>query len=492
MIPLSLAQVASVVGGVVDAAAADVVVDGPVVTDARDSGPGSLYVARVGEHADGVDYVHQAAERGAVAVLATRVAPGLPTVLVPDVQQAFADLARGVLAQLGGLTVIGITGSSGKTSTKDLIDHVLAAHGPTVATERSFNGEVGVPLTVLRADRSTRYLVTEMGARGAGHIAYLTAIARPQVAVVLNVGSAHLGEFGTRAAIAAAKSELVQALPADGVAVLNVDDPLVRGMAASTTATVRWFGEGPEADVRAVDVRLDESARATFTVVSGHEQVEVRLALHGRHQVSNALAATAVALHLGITLPAVAAALSRAVPANRWRMEVTDRPDGVRVVNDAYNANPESMRAGLAALVGMARSGRTWAVLGEMLELGADSANEHERIGAAAVDLGVDRVVAVGSGARAVYAGAASQMDDVDGAVWVPDVDAAYKLLQVELEAGDVVLLKSSRDSGLRLLGDRLVADVVGSGVVGSGAVGSGAVGSGAVGLGAAGLETAR
>jgi UDP-N-acetylmuramoyl-tripeptide--D-alanyl-D-alanine ligase len=325
-----------------------------------------------------------------------------------------------------------------------------------VATAESFNGEVGVPLTACRVTPDTAHLVVEMGARGVGHIRYLTEIVRPDVAVVLNVGTAHVGEFGSVDAVAQAKGELVEALPDTGLAVLNADDPRVLAMAGRTDGRVVLVGRSDEADVRADDVTLDDQARAVFSLVHGGTRAEVRLALHGEHHVSNALSVAAVGLEVGMALPDVAAALGRARPASRWRMEVSERPDGVRIVNDAYNANPESMRAALKALAGMGEGRRTWAVLGEMLELGDSSLLEHDAIGRLAVRLNVKRLVAVGPGARAIHTGATQEGSWGEESVHVPDVEAAYALLSAELEPGDVVLLKSSRDAGLRHLGDRL------------------------------------
>ena len=455
MIALTLAEVAEIVSGEV-VGQREAVVTGPVVTDARLCEPGALYVARRGEHADGHDFVAQASERGAVAALTTRVVDGLPCVVVPDVQAAFAALATAVVAAVPGLVVVAVTGSSGKTSTKDLLAQVLGAHGATVASRESFNGEVGVPLTALRVVAGTRYLVLEMGARGVGHLRYLTGIVAPDVSVVLNVGSAHLGEFGSVQAIARAKSELVADLPETALAVLNADDPRVAAMADLTRARVVRFGLAAGADVRAEQVRLDDRARATFTLATATGSAEVALGLHGEHHVSNALAVAAVALEVGIAVADVAAALSGARPVSRWRMEVTERADGVTVVNDAYNANPESMRAALKALVTMAGGRRTWAVLGEMLELGAGVVAAHDGIGRFAAGLGVSRLVAVGSGAAAIHTGAVLGGSRGQESVCVPDADAAYDLLEQQLRPGDVVLLKSSRDAGLRLLGDRL------------------------------------
>jgi UDP-N-acetylmuramoyl-tripeptide--D-alanyl-D-alanine ligase len=461
LIPLPLREVAAITGGVLHSPTGDdvseLVVDGPVVTDSREAAPGSLYVARVGESADGHLFAGSARGAGAVAALTTRPLPDLPCVVVTDVQEAFAALARALVDRSPELTVIGITGSSGKTSTKDLLASVLSRHGETVANTGSLNSEVGVPLTVARIMPTTRFLVVEMGARGIGHIDYLTRIAPPSIGVVLNVGTAHVGEFGSRAAIAEAKSELVQALPATGVAVLNLDDPVVAGMGRRTRARVVGVGESPSADVRATGVRLDESGRPSFTLATGEAEAAVTLGLHGEHHVGNALSVAAVALSVGMTLPQVAGALGDARPASRWRMEVHERADGVTVVNDAYNANPDSVRAALKALAAMGRARRTWAVLGEMLELGQDSVAEHDAIGRLAVRLDIKRLVVVGEGARPIDSGARQEGSWGQESAWVPDADAAHELLARELTAGDVVLLKSSRDAGLRFLGDRLV-----------------------------------
>lgn len=447
MIPVSLADLVHVTGGALhhcdDPAA--VVVDGVVTTDSRDCRPGSLYVARVGEFADGHDYAPAAVAAGAVAVLGSRPVAGVPTIVVDDVQTAFGRLARGVLDRAPGVQVVAITGSSGKTTTKDLLASVLSTVGETVAPVNSLNGEIGVPLTVCRITPATRYLVVEMGARGIGHVEYLTHIAPPQVAIVLNVGSAHVGEFGSRANIALAKSELPKAVPPDGLTILNADDPLVAAMAAGLQSRVQLVGRSPEAEVRAEDVAVDEWGRAAYDLIAPQGRTRVSLQLSGAHQVANSLAVAAAALELGMPLDRVAEALSEATPVSRWRMEITERADGVVVVNDAYNANPDSMRAALDALVAISTSGARWAVLGGMLELGPDGDREHAAIGSYAATLGVDHVVAVGDGARAYDAGE-----------WLPDVDAAHEFLAARLRPGDVVLLKSSRDSGLRWLGDRL------------------------------------
>jgi UDP-N-acetylmuramoyl-tripeptide--D-alanyl-D-alanine ligase len=414
---------------------------------------------------DGHQFVAPAAELGAVAAMTTRAVDDLPCVVVEDIQGGLASLARAVVDRHPDLTVIAITGSSGKTSTKDLLASVLSSAAATVAPVGSLNSEVGVPLTVFRVTPQTRFLVVEMGARGVGHIDYLTRIAPPSIGIELNVGTAHVGEFGSREAIAIAKAELVQALPPTGLAILNSDDAVVRGMAAQTTARVQLVGTGPDADVRATEVTLDDRGRPSFTLTTPRGGAVVTLPLHGEHHVGNALAVVAAALECGLPLTDVVAALATAVPASRWRMEVTERPDGVTVVNDAYNANPDSMRAALKALVAMGGgrgrddatpSRRTWAVLGSMLELGEDSTTEHDAIGRLAVRLNISRLVVVGDTARPMASGAQHEGSWGDEVVWVPDADAAYDLLAEELRPGDVVLFKSSRDAGLRWLGDRL------------------------------------
>jgi len=462
MIPMSLSQIAALTGGrlhgISEQEASALVVDGPVVTDSREAGPGGLYVARVGESMDGHQFVGSARDAGAVAALTTREVDDLPCVVVDDIQDGFVALARGVLQAHPEITVIGITGSSGKTSTKDLLASVLSAAGPTVAPVGSLNSEVGVPLTVCRIVGDTRYLVVEMGARGVGHIEYLADIAEPTIGIVLNVGTAHVGEFGSREAIGRAKAELVAALPDGGLAVLNADDPVVRAMVGQTAARALLVGASHEAGLRATDIDLDGAGRPSFTVSGDGVEAETRvsLPLHGEHHVGNALAVIAVALECGMTMGDIAEALADARPASRWRMEVTERADGVTIINDAYNANPDSMRAALKALVAMGRGRRTWAVLGSMLELGDESTTEHDAIGRLAVRLNVSRLVVVGDTARPMASGAQHEGSWGDEAVWVPDADAAYELLSRELSAGDVVLFKSSRDAGLRWLGDRL------------------------------------
>ncbi|MBC3987120.1 UDP-N-acetylmuramoyl-tripeptide--D-alanyl-D-alanine ligase [Streptomyces sp. AC536] len=477
MISLSLAEVTAIVGGQpYDIPDLDQRVAGPVVIDSREVRPGGLFAAFAGERVDGHDYAERAVAAGAVAVVATRPV-GVPAIVVDDVVAALGALARAVVERLGA-RVVGLTGSAGKTSTKDLIAQLLERLGPTVWTPGSFNNEIGMPLTALRADDATRHLVLEMGARGIGHIRYLAELTPPHIGLVLNVGTAHIGEFGGREQIAQAKGELVEGLPsaeAGGVAVLNADDPLVRAMSARTKAEVLLFGEGADAHVRAENVRLTDLGQPSFTLHTPTGCGDVTMRLYGEHHVSNALAAAAVAHALGMSAPEIAEALSEAGQLSRWRMEVTERADGVTIVNDAYNANPESMRAALRALVAMgtahrAQGGRTWAVLGQMAELGEESLAEHDAVGRLAVRLNVSKLVAVGGQEAAwIDMGAKNEGSWGEESVHVSDARAAVELLRRELRPGDIALVKASRSVGLEqvaaeLLGEPSTAEGEGAG----------------------------
>ncbi|GAP50317.1 UDP-N-acetylmuramoyl-tripeptide--D-alanyl-D-alanine ligase [Streptomyces azureus] len=457
MIALSLAEIAEVVGGQThDIPDPTVQVTGPVVRDSREAGPGSLFVAFAGERVDGHDFAAAVVEAGAVAVLGTRPV-GVPAIVVDDVQAALGALARHVVRRLGA-TLVALTGSAGKTSTKDLIAQVLQRKAPTVFTPGSLNNEIGLPLTALSATEETRFLVLEMGARGIGHISYLTGLTPPKIGLVLNVGSAHIGEFGGREQIAQAKGELVESLPEDGTAVLNADDPYVRAMASRTKAKVIFFGESDEADVRAENVRLTDTGQPAFRLHTPSGASDVTMRLYGEHHVSNALAAAAVAHELGMSADEIAVALSDAGSLSRWRMEVTERPDGVTVVNDAYNANPESMRAALRALAAIGKGRRTWAVLGKMAELGDEALAEHDAVGRLAVRLNVSKLVAVGGREAAwLQLGAYNEGSWGEESVHVSDAQAAVDLLRSELRPGDVVLVKASRSVGLESVAQALL-----------------------------------
>jgi UDP-N-acetylmuramoyl-tripeptide--D-alanyl-D-alanine ligase len=451
MIAMTLGEIADVVGGSV-AGDPGLVVDGAAYVDSRSRVPGGLFVAIVGERADGHLYAD-----GAHAVLGSRPTAA-PTVVVADPVVALGRLARHVLDRLD-VTVLALTGSQGKTGTKDYLAQVLGAAGPTVATASNFNNELGVPLTVLRADATTAYLVVEMGARGLGHIAYLCRIAPPRVGAVINVGTAHLGEFGSRETIAVAKGELVEALPADGTAVLNADDPLTAAMSARTAARPLTFGEAGDVAWRGVE--LDDLGRPSFELGHAGTWRPVTLAQSGRHQVANAAAAAAMALAVGMPLADVAGALGAARSASRWRMELTERADGLLVVNDAYNANPASMAAAIDALVaiGGRRQRRTVAVLGEMKELGDEALEAHREVGRTAATAGVDLVVAVGEPARGIAEGARSTEGWTGRAVPTAGRDEAAAWVSENVAAGDVVLVKASRGAALEKIADGLLEE---------------------------------
>jgi UDP-N-acetylmuramoyl-tripeptide--D-alanyl-D-alanine ligase len=450
VIPLSIEQIAQITGAKLDSVADPaVVVTGPVVIDSRQAAAGALFAALPGERADGHDFAAAAAARGAVVTLGARPT-GTPALVVDDVPAALGRLARAVVDRLPGLVIAGITGSAGKTTTKDLAAQLVGALGPTVAPRNSFNNEIGHPLTVLRADADTRYLVAELSARGPGHIAALCRIAPPRLGVVLCVGNAHAGEFGGVAQVAAAKAELPQALPADGVAVLNADDPLVSAMAAMTAARVVTFGRSSGADVVASRVSLDPLTRPRFTLEMPDGKAAVALRLHGVHNVTNALAAAALAGELGMDVAAIAAALSEAEALSKWRMEVTERPDGVIVVNDAYNASPEAVTAALEALRVMASGRRAYAVLGRMAELGERSKEFHEQAGMAAARTGLAGLIAVGDEAAPMLTGAKAVAGYSGELIAVPDGPAALAALGERLRPGDVVLVKASRAAGLQ------------------------------------------
>jgi UDP-N-acetylmuramoyl-tripeptide--D-alanyl-D-alanine ligase len=467
VIEMTLGEIAAVTGGRLDAGAAPAtVVSGAVTFDSRAVEPGGLFVALAGERVDGHDFAAAAITTGAVAAMLAHPVDGVPAVIVDDPVIGLGRLARAVRDRAPELTVIGVTGSVGKTSTKDLLAAVLSRVGPTIAPEGNNNNELGVPLTTLKIDTGTRFLVAEMGARGIGHIAYLCGLTGPDLGVVLNVGTAHLSRFGGQAAIAQGKGELVEALAPAGLAVLNADDPLVAGMAARTTARVVFTSiAGDErAQITAERIRLDDQARAGFDLITPAGSAPVQLAVYGEHQVPNALAAAAVGIEVGLSPAEVAQALSGAGAASPWRMEVRRRPDGLVVVNDAYNANPHSMAAALRALVAMSgpsgspASTRHWAVLGMMVDLGSGSAEGHRAIGRLAAELGLAGLIAVGPEAVPIAEGAAGS--SAAGSIEVfaaPDLAEALALVQQNVRRTDVVLIKASRDVGL----ERLAADIL-------------------------------
>lgn len=496
MIALTLAEIATAVGGELIGGAqatdvaepGDLVVEGSVETDSRLVRPGSVFFALPGEVTDGRRFVPAATEAGAALVITpARVDTSAPQIVVADGYAALAALAHEVVTRVrmasadrvdaegrpAPLRVVGITGSNGKTSTKNMLRTILEQHGETVAPQGSFNNHVGAPISMLRVTYDTRFLVVEMGASGVGHIAALVRIAEPDVGVVLKVGLAHAGEFGGIEATQRAKSEMVTDLPATATALLNVDDDRVASMRELTAAQVVGFGTSADADYRITGIETDRSGtRFTLTAppvpagdpsadggrTGGPDHVDVRLAILGEHHAMNAAAALTVAHRWGVPLADGAAALASMTRAERWRMELLQGgPEGVTVINDAYNASPDSTAAALRTLAQIVRPGeRTVAVLGEMAELGEFSTEEHDRIGRLVVRLGIGQLVVVGRGAMPIHQAATLEGSWDGESVFIEDVDDAVRSLQDMLRPGDVVLVKSSKSAELRFLGDRL------------------------------------
>jgi len=465
MISLSLSHLADVLGGrlvVRGDDTPDTRVSGLVDTDSRLIEPGGIFVAKPGEATDGHLFVGTAVERGAaLAIVERELDDAVSQIVVPDAVAALSDLARDVVARVretGELTIVGITGSNGKTTTKNLLARILEDEGETVAPRASFNNEVGAPLTMLRVTEGTRFLVSEFGASAPGAIAHLAGLVTPDIGVVLMVGMAHAGGFGGIESTFHAKSELVKATREGGLAMLNADDPRVAAMepiARERGQDVRWFGRGERAEVRAVDVEVSASGTRADLLVDG-EPFTLTLRVLGEHHVMNALAALAAATALGVPAADAIARLETVEIAERWRMQPLGS-DRVRIINDAYNASPDSMAAALRTLAQITGPDeRTVAVLGAMSELGEYADEEHDRVGLLAVRLRIQRIVVIGSEARRMYLEAIAQGSWDGEAVFFADADAAYDYLSTELRDGDRVLVKSSNSAGLRHLGDRL------------------------------------
>jgi len=441
MIRLKASQIAQIVGGELNVDGNLEVWQAPVF-DSRQATPGSFFLALPGTQVDGHDFVQDALRNGAVFALVSKKVD-TPNIKVDDVLDSLGKLAAFVRLQLPDLKVIGITGSQGKTTTKDLLHHILESVGPTIAPENSFNNELGAPLNLLRCDEKTKYCIAELGARNLGDIGNLAAIVKPDIGIVLKVGSAHLSEFGTRENIAKAKGELIKSLPSDGVAILGLYDPYTPKMAEGFAGRVITFGETADADVRAADIEIREGS-PHFDLVDGEGRVSVGMRLIGAQQIPNALAAAAAALALGISNDHIATALSTAENRSKWRMQIHELP-GLLLINDAYNAAPESMEAALFSLrlFAQERGGAAWAFLGKMHELGESSNQAHEKIGTLARDLGVDHLVAI----NAKEYGASLNYEK-----WEDSLE-----LIKEFSAGDVVLIKASRAEGLEKLAQALI-----------------------------------
>jgi UDP-N-acetylmuramoyl-tripeptide--D-alanyl-D-alanine ligase len=450
----SLSEVARATEGVVEG---DDIEVARVSTDSRVVGPDTLFVALTGTHTDGHRFVEDAFANGAAAALVHEGGGRGPVVRVASTGDALMRLAADERSRIDA-TVIGITGANGKTSTKDLTHAVVASHARVHASPASFNNEVGLPMTLLGAPSDTEAIVAELGARRLGDVKLLCGIARPQVVVVTNIGVAHMEIFGSWASIVEAGAEPVDALEPDGVAILNADDPVVAGYADRCAGRVTTFGLGVGADapdIRGEDVRLDDEGRAALRIVAGEESAIVTLPVPGEHMVPNALAAVAVGRELGVPLADAAGALSSA-PVSPWRMESFTGAGGIRVLNDAYNANPESTAVALRTARWIARAGRLVAVLGEMAELGPISEEEHDRIGELAARIRVDRLIVVGETARAIARAAIREGMDPGDVIAVGGVEEAIDAVRGATGAGDLVLCKGSRVAGLERVAEAL------------------------------------
>lgn len=484
MIKLSAAQIIEATGGTaigLEGREEQVHADF-ATTDSREVQTGTLFVAKPGAVTDGHRFIPMAFERGATLALVEREVldeQGVPypSIQVPDVVLAMGDLARYSIEQMraqGELTVIGITGSAGKTTTKDLLAAIFTPEGPTVAPVGSYNSEVGVPLTVFRADESTRYLVIEMGADRVGNIEYLANIARPDHGAILKVGTAHAGEFGGVDNIERTKGELAEGVQPTGSLALNADDERVLRMASRSVAPITYFGVGEKTDangqpyeryVAALNLRTTDAGCPEFTLrLPDGSEYEISSQLIGEHHVHNLLAAATVAYNSGISGEKIARALNKAAATSKWRMARTDRADGVTVINDAYNANPESMAAALRTLAQLGRTvdpatgqpHRTWAVLGAMLELGDASVEEHDRIGRLVVRMNISKLIAVGDETKPIYNAAHLEGSWGNEATWVKTPEEAEQILRAEVRPGDIVLFKSSNGAKLGILGDQV------------------------------------
>ena len=461
MISVSASQLATILGAKL-VGDGSVSVTGSAETDSRLVSLGSVFFAKPGEQADGHDFVEDAKSRGAVvAVVEHPVDVDIVQLVVANTVDALGTVAAWLIGELksnGKLKVVGITGSNGKTTTKNMLRAILSQVGNTIAPIESFNNKVGAPISILRADLTTEFLVVEMGAEGLGSIAYLAKMAKPDVAVILKVGMAHAGEFGGIETTAKIKGELAEAVGEDAELVLNADDGMVAAMKDRTKATVHWFGTSSDANFWATDISLSKSGTSFVLHWPDGEQSSVQLSILGEHHIMNALAAATVSTLLGASKSQIVGALEAMELAERWRMQRLVRPDGVTIINDSYNASPDSMKAALQTLAQLGRMGsRTIAVLGEMAELGEYSRHEHDSIGRLVVRLNIDQLVVVGEGAKLIHMGA-SQEGSWDGeSQFFASIAEALEYLRGILADGDTVLVKSSKSANLRFLGDDLM-----------------------------------
>ena len=447
MITLLASQIATIVGG--SLVGEDVEITAAPVLNSSSATQGSIFLAFSGEKLDGHDFVTDAFSRGSVLAITTKPVKERH-ILVSDVTAAITALAIFVRSELSTLTVIGITGSQGKTTTKDLLRHMLSQHGATVAPQGNYNNELGVPLTLLECSSTTKFVIIEMGARHMGDIAHLASIAQPDIAVVLRVGMAHLGEFGSIESIAQTKSELISALKEDGIAILGQYDPHTKAMSSLHKGEVITFGTSHSDVVRATEIEMREG-RPHFDLVTPEGRAAVGLRIVGEHQVANALACAAVGTALKFSLDSIASALSTATIESKWRMEIKEFCEVV-LINDSYNASPDAMEAALKTLLLFAqeRGGQSWAFLGKMAELGESSEIAHQRIGTLTHELGIDHLVAVDA---PEYLSGNSQ--GTSTAIHLCTREEAVVLAE-QIEPGDVILVKASRSEAFEILAQEI------------------------------------
>ena len=452
MIPITISQISEVISGKI-VGDGNKLITGAAFFDSREIVSNGIFLALKGEHVDGHDFAINALKGGAGVVICTQES-GDTCIVVPDVVEAITKLAAHVRQMIRGMKVIAITGSHGKTTTKDLSKHLLSMMGETIAPRSSFNNDLGVPITILECTTDTKFCILEMGARNLGDISKLERTFLPDIGVVLGVGSAHIGVFGSREIIATAKSEMVKNLESSKIAILGSYDDLTINMSNLTKAKVMTFGETSNSDVRATDVEIREGF-AHFDLVTSFGRESVALRQAGRHQVANALAAAAIATALNLPIDKISAGLSTAESSSKWRMELHEVA-GRLIINDSYNANPESMFAALDALrlFAQERGGRAWAFLGKMHELGDYSLAGHREVARKAIDLEIDHLVAVGTKDYQIE----SELGSTE-ILLVENIESAREIATGS-EAGDVILVKGSRAEGLEKLAELLIGDI--------------------------------
>jgi UDP-N-acetylmuramoyl-tripeptide--D-alanyl-D-alanine ligase len=466
MIPLTLEEISVAINAASLNLDSNLKVTGKVVIDSRKVSQGDLFVAINGENVDGHDFCHEAIKKGAIAVISSKELVGIPTLLVKEgnaasknVDQptviALGKLASYLLMKLPNIFKIAVTGSSGKTTTKDLLFDLGNLIGPTVAPVGSYNNEIGMPQTILECDEKTKVLILEMGAREVGNIKKLCQIAKPDTSILLNIGSAHIEIFGSRELILKTKSEIIECLNAEDVAVLNHEDETFSKQ--KTKAKVVSFGLSG-ADVSAKNVVLNDKAQASYELEFEGKVSQVNLKIVGAHQVSNSLAAAAVFLKKGLDIDLVAKTLSNSVAKSKWRMQVEVNRKNITVINDSYNANPESMKAAIRTLKQVGADKKTFIIVGEMLELGSDSKQMHEEVADLIQKLDVKKTLVVGNGAKIIsdYLSSNAYKGRLE---FCMDIDSAISKTKEMVEINDVVLVKASRAIGLERVANALMND---------------------------------